>query len=95
MGDIDILLDQLGEYPATLAGTAGRVSELASAASAFTSATGRADSAAAAAGLAEHLGALLADIGTALDHDAGEVAATREALLAVDHESRLRMERLM
>ena len=63
MSDIDILLDQLGEYPATLTGVAGRIRELASAASAFTSTTGRADSAAAAAGLAEHVGALLADIG--------------------------------
>ena len=77
MSDIDILLDQLGEYPATLTGVTGRIRELASAASAFTSTAGRADSAAAAAGLAEHVGALLADIGTALDHDAGEVAATR------------------
>ena len=62
MSDIDILLDQLGEYPVTLTGIAGRVRELASAASAFTSATGRPDNAAAAAGLAEHLGALLATI---------------------------------
>lgn len=84
MSDIDIVLDQLGEYPATLTGVAGRSRELAARATAFTSATGREDSAAAATGLAEHLDALLGDIGTALDHDAGQVSATRDTLLAVD-----------
>ena len=94
MNDIDILLDQLGEYPATLTGVAGRIRELASAASAFTSTTGRVDSAAAAAGLAEH-------VGTARRHRYRTRPRRRrggcdaETLLAVDHESRLRMERLM
>lgn len=84
MSDIDIALDQLGEYPATLTGVAGRTRELAAAATAVTSNTGREDSATAAEGLAEHLDALLGDIGTALDHDAGQVSATRDTLLAVD-----------
>lgn len=94
MSDIDVLLDQLGEYPATLTGVAGRARELASAAAAFTSITGREDSAGAAGGFAEHLGALLADIGAALDHDAGEVSATRATLFEVDRESSLHLERL-
>lgn len=84
MSDIDILLDQLGQYPSTLTGIAGHTRQLASEATAFTSTTGRADSASAAAGLAEHLDALLADIAIALDHDADQVGATRELLLAVD-----------
>jgi len=84
MSDIDIVLDQLGEYPATLTGVAGRTRELAAAATAFTSTTGRKDSATAAAGLAEHLDALFGDIGTALERDASQVRATRDTLLAVD-----------
>ncbi|MGQ0773357.1 MAG: hypothetical protein ACT4NY_02895 [Pseudonocardiales bacterium] len=83
MSDIDIELDQLGEYPATLTGMAGHTRELAAESTAFTSTTGREDSAT-AAGLAEHLDALLGDLGTALDHDAGQVNATRDTLLAVD-----------
>lgn len=84
MSDIDIVLDQLGEYPATLTGVAGRTREFTAQATAFTSTTGREDSATAAARLAEHLDALLGDLGTALDHDAGQVNATRDTLLAVD-----------
>ncbi len=87
MSDIDIQLDRLGQYPAVLTGMAGRVGQFAAEATAFTSSTGREDSAAAASGLAEHLDALLADIRTALDHDADEVDATRNTLLAVDQES--------
>ena len=84
MSDIDILLDQLGEYSNALTGVAGRTRQLASEATVFTSTTGRADSASAAAGLTEHLDALLGDIATALDRDTGEVSGTRGTLLAVD-----------
>lgn len=90
MSDIDIRLDQLGEYPATLTGIAEHFRELTSGATACTSSTGRADSAEAAAGLAEHLAALLGDVGSALDHDAREVGATRETLLAIDHDASVR-----
>ena len=88
MSDIDIALDQLGEYPATLTGVAGRTRELAARATAFTSTTGREDSATAAAGLAEHLDVLLGDIGTALEHDAGQVSATLDTVLGVDQAMR-------
>ncbi len=54
--DIDIALDQLGQYPSTLTGVAGRTRQLASGASAFTSTTGRPDSGSAAAGLASNSG---------------------------------------
>lgn len=95
MNDIDIQLDQLGDYPATLTGLSGHSRELASGATAFTSTTGRADSAEAAVGLAEHLGALLGDVGTALDHDAREVGATRDTLLTIDHEASVQLRKLL
>lgn len=85
MSDIDVLLDRLGEYPTTLSGLADRARELATGATAVTSTTGRQDSAAAAAGLAEHLGALLGDVGTALDEDASKVGTTQQTLLDTEN----------
>lgn len=96
MSDIDVVLDELGRYSTeTLTEVTGHARQLASEATAFTAATGRDDSASAAAGLAEHVDALLGDIATAVDHDAGEVSATHEALLAVDDEISIQLGGLM
>lgn len=95
MSDIHIRVDQLEAYPGRLTGMAERSRQLATGADIVTTATGRADSAEAAAGLADHVGALLSDVGAAVDHDAEEVKATRETLLMIDHEAGKQLRNLM
>ncbi|MGH3751696.1 MAG: hypothetical protein ACRDRP_03200 [Pseudonocardiaceae bacterium] len=95
MSDIHIQIDQLEAYPGRLTGMADRSRQLATGAAVVTTTTGRADSAEAAMGLADHFGALISDIGAALDHDAGEVRATLETLLIINREAGTQLRNLM
>lgn len=95
MSDIHTMLDQLDGYPATLSELAGSARDLAKAGIVFTTVTGREDSAAASAGLAEHVRALLGDVGTAMEEDGRRVTATLETLLAVEHEIGAGLARLL
>lgn len=95
MSDIHIQIDQLEAYPGRLTSVAERSRQLATGVDVVTTATGRTDSAEAAVGFADHIGALLSDVGAALDHDAGEVEATRETLIMIDREAGIQLRDLM